>query len=61
MEIHKDEILDYYSVDKEGKIYRIEFYKKEKFAGMILVKFEENISFANNESKEKKSTASNTM
>ena len=61
LEIHKNEILDYYSVDKEGKIYRIEFYKKEKFAGMILVKFEENISFANNESKEKKSTASNTM
>ncbi|MEA2019838.1 MAG: M99 family carboxypeptidase catalytic domain-containing protein [Campylobacterota bacterium] len=28
-----------FSIDKKGSTYRIEFYKKEKFAGMILVKF----------------------
>jgi hypothetical protein len=28
-----------FSIDKDGSIYRIEFYSKEKFAGMILVKF----------------------
>ena len=59
LNIHKDEIQKYYSVDKEGKIYRIEFYKKDKFAGMILVKFEDNLSFANKT--EKKSTTLNAM
>lgn len=57
--IDKDEIQKFYSVDKEGKIYRIEFYKKEKFAGMILVKFEDNLSLANKT--EKKSTTLNAM
>ncbi len=28
-----------YSIDKAGLTYRIEFYKKEKFAGMVLVQF----------------------
>ena len=28
-----------YSVEKNGKLYRVEFYKKDKFAGMILVEF----------------------
>ena len=28
-----------FSIDKTGSTYRIEFYKKKKFAGMILVKF----------------------
>ena len=28
-----------FSIDKRGSIYRIEYYAKEKFAGMILVKF----------------------
>ncbi len=28
-----------YSVEKNGNIYRVEFYKDTKFAGMILVKF----------------------
>jgi len=58
LNIHKDEIQKFYSVDKEGKIYRIEFYKKDKFAGMILVKFEENLSVAKTE---KKSTALDAM
>lgn len=57
--IEKNDIQPYYSVDKEGKIYRIEFYKKDKFAGMILVKFDDSISLANKE--DKKSTTLNTM
>ena len=28
-----------YSVEKNGSIFRVEFYKDKKFAGMILVKF----------------------
>ena len=38
--VDKKDIMKRYSVDKYGKIFRIEFYKKKKFAGMILVKFE---------------------
>jgi hypothetical protein len=57
--IEKSDIQQYYSVDKEGKIYRIEFYKKDKFAGMILVKFDDSISLATKE--DKKSTTLNTM
>lgn len=57
--IEKNDIQKFYSVDKEGKIYRIEFYKKDKFAGMILVKFDDSISLANKE--DKKSTTLNTM
>jgi len=37
--ITKKQILQRYSVDKAGKIFRIEYYHKKKFAGMILVKF----------------------
>jgi len=37
--INHDKMLKNYSIDKDGSIYRIEFYSKEKFAGMILVKF----------------------
>jgi hypothetical protein len=37
--IHKKSILKRYSVDKYGKIYRIEFYDDKKFIGMIMVDF----------------------
>jgi hypothetical protein len=37
--INHDKMMKNYSIDKDGSIYRIEFYSKEKFAGMILVKF----------------------
>lgn len=37
--IKKQDIMKRFSIDTDGKIYRIEFYAKEKFAGMILVKF----------------------
>jgi hypothetical protein len=39
VKINKNQIAKRFSVDKSGDIYRIEYYKKEKFAGMILVKF----------------------
>jgi hypothetical protein len=37
--INRKKMIKQYSIDKDGSIYRIEFYSKEKFAGMILVKF----------------------
>jgi len=37
--IDQSKIMKKFSIDKNGSIYRIEFYSKEKFAGMILVKF----------------------
>lgn len=40
IEISKNEILKRFSVDKDGDLFRIEFYKDEKFAGMILLGFE---------------------
>lgn len=40
--VQKEEILQKYSVDKNGSIFRVEFYKKDKFAGMVLVNFDKN-------------------
>jgi len=37
--ISKDMFMKRYSIEKDGNIYRIEFYKNKKFAGMILVNF----------------------
>jgi hypothetical protein len=37
--ISKEKFLKNYSVDNEGLMYRIEFYKQDKFAGTVLVKF----------------------
>ena len=37
--IKKAHILKRFSVDKEAKIYRVEYYANNKFAGMILVRF----------------------
>jgi len=39
IKIKKSQILQRYSIDKAGQIYRVEYYNKKKFAGMILVKF----------------------
>lgn len=33
--------LPYYSLDKKGQIFRVEIYKKNRFAGMILIRFGE--------------------
>jgi len=40
IKIKKSQILKRYSIDKLGNIYRIEYYNKKKFVGMILVKFQ---------------------
>ncbi len=37
--IKKNQIAKKFSIDKRGSIYRVEYYSKEKFAGMVLVKF----------------------
>ena len=33
------ECISKFSIDKKGKIYRAEFYRGKKFAGMVLIKF----------------------
>ncbi len=48
LKVSKTNILRRYSIDKKGEIYRVEFYKEEKFAGMVLVKFADDISVASN-------------
>ena len=37
--IHKDDIKKRFSVDKKGRIYRVEVYRQKKFSGMVLVSF----------------------
>jgi hypothetical protein len=37
--IRRDMFKRYYSIEKNGKMYRVEYYKKNKFAGIILVKY----------------------
>jgi len=37
--VSKDQIMSKYSLDKAGKIFRIEFYNGNKFSGMVLVNF----------------------
>ena len=39
IKIKHSNIIKKFSVDKAGSIFRVEYYKKKKFAGMILVKF----------------------
>lgn len=40
--VAKNNLLKRFSIDKRGKIFRVEFYKKDKFAGMVLVNFDKN-------------------
>jgi hypothetical protein len=37
--VKKDEFLKQFSIDKSGTTFRVELYKKEKFSGMVLVRF----------------------
>ncbi len=37
--VKKSQILKRYSVDTKGRIFRVEYYRGKKFAGMILVRF----------------------
>jgi len=47
--VSKNEIMQKFSLDKKGKVYRVEFYKKGKFAGMVLVNFgSKNLFLAKN-------------
>ncbi len=39
IKIKRSQFSKRHSVDKEGLIYRVEYYSKKKFAGMVLVKF----------------------
>lgn len=54
IKIKKIHILKRYSIDKKGKLFRVEFYKKdknnkEKFAGMIIVRFDKYIKESSNQ------------
>jgi len=40
LDIKRNEIERRFSIDRDGNLFRIEFYKGDKFAGMILVGFE---------------------
>lgn len=40
IEISRNDIVKRFAIDKKESIYRIEFYRDEKFSGMILVHFE---------------------
>lgn len=39
IKVNLKDLLKRYSIDKNAKIFRVEFYKKNKFLGMILVDF----------------------
>lgn len=38
--IERQAILQKFSVDKQGKLYRLEVYRADKFCGMVLLRFE---------------------
>ena len=40
IDVYRKEVAKRFSIDKDGNIFRIEFYKGDKFAGMILLGFE---------------------
>ena len=40
--VNKKSLLKRFSIDKGGKIFRVEFYKEDKFVGMVLVNFDNN-------------------
>ncbi|RXJ92552.1 deacylase [Malaciobacter molluscorum] len=40
LKISKKDIIKRFSIDKKGKLYRVEFYKDNNFVGMIVVNFD---------------------
>ncbi len=48
LSITKKEIIKRYSIDKNGKIFRVEFYKKKKFVGMLLINFSTKLRIKKN-------------
>ncbi len=61
IEIKKNKILKRFSIDKNGKIFRVEFYKNNKFAGMIVVNFDKSRNIGNNLSFVSKKVRSTTL
>ena len=61
IKVEKEKIQKRYSIDRNGKIFRVEFYKDNKFAGMVLVNFNKNRKIKGNFSlvstKEKSATS----
>lgn len=44
--IRREDFMDRFSVDKSGRVYRVEVYKKDRFAGMVLVRFDDGVHTA---------------
>ncbi len=42
IKVKKEKIQKRYSIDRNGNIFRVEFYRDNKFAGMVLVNFNKN-------------------
>ncbi len=40
LKVNRNKIPKRFSIDRNGKIFRVEFYKDNKFAGMVLVNFD---------------------
>ena len=61
VQVNKNKIQKRYSIDRNGKVFRVEIYKDNKFAGMVLVNFDKNRKMRENlsvtDKKEKRSTA----
>ena len=41
IELDREKFLPAYSLDRNGRLFRVEIYRKNKFAGMILIRFED--------------------
>ncbi|QLA18624.1 M14 family metallopeptidase [Desulfolutivibrio sulfoxidireducens] len=39
--VRREDVSSRFSVDRAGRVYRVELYKKDKFAGMVLVRFQD--------------------
>ena len=48
-EIEKGSILKRYSVDEDGELFRVELYKEDKFSGMVLIRFTEDVADSDDE------------
>lgn len=44
--VRKKDLVKRFSLDKGGRVYRVEAYRGEKFSGMVLVRFTKNNAFA---------------
>ncbi|MDQ7832110.1 MAG: M99 family carboxypeptidase catalytic domain-containing protein [Desulfovibrionaceae bacterium] len=44
--VRREDFMDRFSVDKAGRVYRVEVYKQDRFAGMVLVRFDDGLRTA---------------